>query len=82
MPPVKFDPWDQAQLTAMVKRSLTVGKEGSVSPASQIAPSVDVQSRKVKFRIVEVVRKAGNKKIHHIILTKIVVVLFLKLTSY
>ena len=54
MPPVKFDPWDQAQLTAMVKRSLTVGKEGSVSPASQIAPSVDVQSRKVKFRIVEV----------------------------
>lgn len=54
MPPVKFDPWDQAQLTALIKRSLTVGKEGAPSIASSIAPAVDVQSRKVKFRIVEV----------------------------
>lgn len=54
MPPVKFDPWDQAQLTALIKRSLTVGKEGAPSLAGSIAPAVDVQARKVKFRIVEV----------------------------
>lgn len=54
MPPVKFDPWDQAQLTGLINRSLTVGKEGTPSLADQIAPKVDVQARKVKYRIVEV----------------------------
>lgn len=54
MPITTFDIWDQAQLTHNVKRSLTTAKENVPSLAAQIAPIVDVQSRKVKFRVSEV----------------------------
>lgn len=54
MPNTTFDIWDQAQLTHNVKRALTTGKENLPSLAAQIAPLVDVQSRKVKYRVAEV----------------------------
>lgn len=54
MPVTNFDIWDSAQLTGMVQRSLTTSKENTPSLAEQIAPFVDVQARKVKFRISEV----------------------------
>lgn len=54
MPVTNFDIWDQAQLTRVVERSLTTNKENLPSLADQIAPKLDVQSRKVKYRITEV----------------------------
>lgn len=54
MPQPQFDIWDQAQLTRLIQRKITVGKEDLPSLADQIAPKVDVQARKVKYRISEV----------------------------
>jgi hypothetical protein len=54
MPVTNFDIWDQAQLTRVIERALTTGKENLPSLADQIAPKIDVQSRKVKYRITEV----------------------------
>lgn len=54
MPTTTFDIWDQAQLTNNVERALTTNKENLPSLADQIAPKVDVQARKVKYRITEV----------------------------
>jgi hypothetical protein len=47
-----FDPWDQAQLTHLIRRQLTYGRENIASLADTIAPKLDVQSRRVKFKIV------------------------------
>lgn len=54
MPPTNFDLWDQSQLTGLIKRKMTTGKEDLPSLAGQIAPSFDVQARKVKYRLSEV----------------------------
>jgi hypothetical protein len=54
MPEPTFDIWDQSQLTRLIKRRITTGKENLPSLAEQIAPKVDVQARKVKYRISEV----------------------------
>jgi len=54
MPQTTFDIWDTAQLTHMVERRLTVGKENTPSLGDRLAPFVDVQSRKVKYRVAEV----------------------------
>lgn len=54
MPATTFDIWDQAQLSHAIERTLTTAKENLPSLGDQIAPKIDVQSRKVKYRITEV----------------------------
>lgn len=54
MPITTFDIWDQAQLTRTVERALTTNKENMQSLGESISPKVDVQARKVKYRITEV----------------------------
>lgn len=54
MPPVTFDIWDQAALTAQIRRKITTGKENLPSLGDVIAPLQDVRERKLKFRIIEV----------------------------
>lgn len=54
MPPTTFDIWDQSQLTHVIARAMTLGRENVPSLADQIAPKEDVKSRKVKYRVSEV----------------------------
>lgn len=54
MPPVTFDIWDQAALTAQIQRKITIGRENLPSLADQIAPMNDVRERQLKFRVIEV----------------------------
>lgn len=49
-----FDPWDQAQLTHLINRQITVGRENTPSLADQIAPKRSVQARRVKFKVASV----------------------------